>query len=236
MLLSGAVLLFIWYILSLITSNEVIIPSPGNVLKNIFFILKEKKSWLSMGSTFLRAALSLSLDLALALALGIAAGLIKPLYDFLKPLVLMLKSVPTMAIILLSLIWFNSETAPLFVGFLVIFPLLYSAVYQGIVHTDKDLLEMAEAYGVPRKNIIKKIYLPSVKSYLYGALTTAAGLNLKVIIASEVLSQPSLSIGNRLQIERINLNTAGVAAWAVIVILLASLFDRFLRRLSHDRN
>ena len=44
------------------------------------------------------------------------------------PILNFLGSVPTMAIIILALIWLNNEIVPMFVGFIMIFPILYETV------------------------------------------------------------------------------------------------------------
>ncbi|MCD6342953.1 MAG: hypothetical protein J7L76_04140 [Spirochaetaceae bacterium] len=51
------------------------------------------------------------------------------------------------------------------------------------------------------------------------------GLSMKVIIAAEVLSQPKTGIGTMFQIERARLNTTGVFAWSLLVILLTAGMD-----------
>ncbi len=91
---------------------------------------------------------------------------------------------------------------------------------------------MAHVDRVAHYHLVKDIYLPSIKPYLLAALSTAAGLNVKVVIAAEVLSQPAVSIGESFQIARANLDTAAVFAWAIIAILIAASFDYAIKLLS----
>ncbi len=56
------------------------------------------------------------------------------------------------------------------------------------------------------------------------------GLCFKVIIAAEVLSQPRYGIGTIFQIERARLNTAGVMALCILLIVLAALFEAVFQR------
>ena len=45
-------------------------------------------------------------------------------------------------------------------------------------------------------------------------------------VAAEVIGIPDFSIGERLYLSKINLDTAGVFAWTAVVILLSVVFER----------
>lgn len=224
-ILSTVILLLLWKVISLIVGRSIIIPSPEKTFLEIISIIRADHFITVILNTFKRMLISFSLSFLLALKLGMISALFDPIYYLLKPLILIQTAVPTMAIILLALIWLSSELAPVLVGFLIIFPIIYSAVVQSVKEIDDKLLEMAEVYRFSPLKKFKKIYLPSLKSGLLSISSTAIGLNLKVIIAAEVLSQPKNSIGTYFQIERATLNTAGVFGWAIIVIAMAFVLD-----------
>lgn len=225
MVLSLAFLLGLWKILSLWVGASIIIPSPEETFNACFLLLGRSDFYTDVWHTVARSLTGFFIALALALLMGITAGTYQVVYILFKPLVSITKATPTMSVILLALIWLHTEIAPILVGFLVIFPLLYSNIVEGIKSVDPKLLEMASMYQVKKKRMITELYLPSLSSHLTTAAATALGLNLKVIIAAEVLSQPRNCIGTSLQMEQINLNTAGVFAWTIIAILISSFFD-----------
>jgi NitT/TauT family transport system permease protein len=66
-------------------------------------------------------------------------------------------------------------------------------------------------------------------------MAVALGLNVKVMIAAEVLSQPARGIGTMFQIERARLNTPGVFAWCAIVVGIAATLDSILAVATRDR-
>ena len=224
-------LLALWKVLSLWVNAAIIIPSPEETLKACFTLLIQPDFLTRVWHTVARSLAGFFIALFSALFLGIMGGAYKPAFILFKPLVSITKATPTMSIILLALIWLHTEIAPILVGFLVIFPLLYTNIVEGIRNVDVKLLEMAKMYQVKKKRIITELYLPSLSSYLTAGAATALGLNLKVIIAAEVLSQPRNCIGTSLHLEQINLNTAGVFAWTIIAILISSFFDYFLNLL-----
>jgi NitT/TauT family transport system permease protein len=227
-LLSVISLLVLWKVISMIVDKEILIPSPETTFLEIIRIVKSPNFVVSVTNTLRRALIGFGMAFAAGITLGMAGGFWKPIYHLLKPIVLVNRAVPTMAIILLALIWLQSDKAPILVGFVVIFPVLYENVVQGIRNVDVKLVEMMDIYNVSKLGRLKDLYIPSIRSYLYSGMAAAMGLNLKIIIAAEVLSQPRMSMGTSFQIERVNLNTAGVFAWSIITILLAAILEQSL--------
>lgn len=227
--LSVCALLVIWKTLSVIVDREILIPSPESTLREMLRISSHPNFLTAIFNTLRRAIIGFFMALGMGVSLGMLSGFYKPVYFLLKPFVLINKAVPTMAMILLALIWLESEKAPILVGFVVIFPVIYENVVQGIKNVDVKLVEMMDIYEVSSLTKLKDLYLPSIRSYLHGATIAAMGLNLKIVVAAEVLSQPRISMGTSFQIERANLNTAGVFAWALITIILAGILEQSLK-------
>ncbi|MCC5909365.1 MAG: ABC transporter permease subunit [Clostridiaceae bacterium] len=228
-ILSVMILLLLWKVASVIVDKEILIPSPESTFMEIIRIIQSPNFIVSVMNTLKRALIGFAIALAAGVSLGMVGGFYKPSYYLLRPLVLIIRAAPTMAIILLALIWLQSEKAPILVGFVVIFPVLYENVVQGIRNVDVKLVEMMDIYDIKKLDRLKDLYIPSIRSYLNSGMAAAMGLNLKIIIAAEVLSQPRMSMGTSFQIERVNLNTAGVFAWALITIMLAGILEQGLK-------
>ena len=228
-ILSVISLLVLWKIASVIVGKEILIPSPETTFMEVLRIIRSPNFIASVTNTINRSLIGFGTALAAGIILGMVGGFSKPIYYLLRPLVLIIRAVPTMAIILLALIWLQSDKAPILVGFVVIFPVLYENVVQGIRNVDIKLIEMMNIYNVNKLDRLRDLYIPSIRSYLYSGMAAAMGLNLKIIIAAEVLSQPRMSMGTSFQMERASLNTAGVFAWSLITIILAGILEQSLR-------
>jgi NitT/TauT family transport system permease protein len=215
----------LWKVISMVVGKAIIIPSPEKTVLELVKIIKNPDFLIVVFHTMKRIIVGFSITLILAVILGVLSGLYKPVYYLLKPIVTTFKAVPTMAVIIVAIIWLSSEKAPMLVGALIAFPLLYQNVVQGIINTDENLVEMSVMFEFGKIKTIKNIYIPSIKPYLFAAISTASGLNVKIVIAAEVLSQPYASIGTCFQMERANLNTAGVFAWAIVAIVIVIFFD-----------
>lgn len=222
-------LLLVWQGAALAVGREILIPTPKATFNEILRIMGGPHFQTAVGNTLKRAVTGFAVALLAGLGLGLAGGFSKPVYYLLRPFVLVSKAVPTMAMILLALIWLESEKAPVLVGFVVVFPILYENVVQGIRQVDPKLVEMMSVFEQNKWQQLKHLYLPSIGGYLSSGMAAAMALNLKIIIAAEVLSQPRISMGTSFQIERANLNTAGVFAWSFITIVLAALLEQGLQ-------
>ena len=224
-------LLLLWETLSRSIDREIIFPSLLRILGELQRIVTNPQSWLVIGKTMQRTAGTFLLDLLLALMIGVPAGLWRRVEQSIKPLETAFRAVPTMGIVLLALIWLESETTPVFVSSLIVFPILYRAVVDGIHHVDSRLIEFHTVHKVGAAKTLRHLYIPSLLPFLKMGINASLGLCLKVMITAEVLSQPSLAIGTVFQIERAMLNTAAVIAWCIVVIALSALLDGLVNRL-----
>ena len=85
----------------------------------------------------------------LAFVLALAAGRWPVVEVLLRPYVLAIKAVPVASFIILALIWMRTSALPLFISFLMVFPILYTNVLAGLRSADGQLLEMAGPSGCP---------------------------------------------------------------------------------------
>ncbi|EHQ89780.1 ABC transporter permease [Desulfosporosinus youngiae] len=218
-------LVILWALAAVVVGAEILLPSPWTVLKDLVQLLPSRDFLQAVLHTVSRCLAGFSIAFLAALLLGIPAGLWPPLHYLLNPLVITIKSTPSMSIILLALIWLDTERATILIGLLVIFPILYANITTGIQNVDSKLVEMSKIYHVKKSRMVRELYLPSMLPHLVSASSTALGLNLKVIITAEVFSQPKISMGTSLQLEKVYLNTAGVFAWTLAAILISAIFD-----------
>jgi NitT/TauT family transport system permease protein len=218
-----------WEVLSRIINNPIIIPSPAQTMLSLIEIAGRERFVMHITRTLVRSFQSFGLSVVLALIFGVLSGLYRWVNHFMVPILSLLRSVPTMAVIILALIWLSSDTAPVMIGLIVVFPILYESVRRGMMSVDYRLIEMANLYSVGRADIIRDIYMPTIYMYLSSVIGSSLGLTLKTVIAGEVLGQPRFSIGASLQLEKLFLNTAGVFAWIVVVVILATLLEYLVR-------
>lgn len=226
--LSVLILIITWKILADVISSELKLPSPGATLKSLIMIVKNHGFFQMVLNTIKRSLISFSIAFSLGITLGVLSGVFKPIYYLLKPLIIIKKAIPTISIILVVLLWLGSKS-PILIGFLVIFPVIYTNVVEGVRNVDPKLIEMARMYRVNKWRILWELYLPSIIPYIIAGASTSLGLNLKVIIAAEVWSDSRISIGEGLLLDKISFNIPGLFAWTIVAILISAFFDYSLK-------
>ncbi|CCQ93530.1 ABC transporter, permease protein [[Clostridium] ultunense Esp] len=224
-IVSKIIIIMVWMLLSKIIDNEIIFPTVKSTFASLIDTIKEPNFLNTIKYSLIRSIIGFLISLSLAMLTGILSSISKIIYNIMVPILKFLSSVPTMAIIILALIWLSNELAPMFVGFIMVFPILYETVLNGILDVDKDIVDMAQLYKVDKITIIKDIYLPSIFLNLSLVFTSTLGINLKMVIAGEALAQPKYGIGSNLQLQKTYLNTSGVFAWIIIILLIAKLFN-----------
>lgn len=233
-IISKLIIVALWILLSKIVDNEIIIPSIKSTLSSLIDIVSHSSFWSTIGSTLLRTLIGFLISLSLAMITGILSSISEIIYDLMSPILSFLNSIPTIAIIILALIWLRNDFVPMFVGFVMIFPILYETILNSILNIDRHIIEMAKLYSVGKLTIIKDIYIPNIFYNLSSILSSVLGMNLKMVIAGEVLSQPKNSIGASLQLQRMYLNTSGVFAWIVIILLISWMINYATRGVKYS--
>ncbi|MDD3947249.1 MAG: ABC transporter permease subunit [Clostridia bacterium] len=220
-LLTVALFLVLWYVAALAVNAEIIIPKPSLVFSDLIKLFTKAQFWTAIGGTLSRTFISFAISFGLALLLSVAGFLFHPLHRALSPLVTISRAIPTMSIILLSIIWLTSQTSPLLIACLIIFPIFYADFYSALHNLDSGLIDMAKLYKVKTGDIITRLYIPNILPSVLDSVRSGISLNVKIVIAAEVLAQTRQSMGNLMQVSRVMLDTAMLLAWTVAAIALS---------------
>lgn len=226
--------IFIWQLIYMLVGRDIYVPSPIDVLMRLREMLFLPRFWSIMSYSIYRVIVGMLLSVVMGIILGVIASLNAYVYALLHPLVVAIRATPVMSFIIIALIWFSSGNVPIFICFLMCFPIIWTNVIEGIDNVDFRLLEMAKIYCVKQWIVLKKIYIPAMTPYLFAACITALGLGWKVSVAAEVLSHPRNAIGSEIYSAKVYLDSRELFAWTLVVILLSflfeSIFGQFMKR------
>ncbi|MBR4256131.1 MAG: ABC transporter permease subunit [Clostridia bacterium] len=234
----------VWWIISLIVNKQVLIPSPPAVAVRLIELIKTSDFHISVLMSVLRITAGFAAAVLLGIISGVLCAKFKTVDTLLSPLYNVIKATPVASFIILALVWINKELIPVFISALMVLPVIHGNVKQGIIETDKQLLEVAKIFGFGRRKTLKTVYLPSVLPYLTAGMKTCLGLAWKAGVASEVLCFAAYSIGNKLYQSKVYLETADMFAWTVTVILISVIIEKLLmaavdlskKKSKYDRN
>lgn len=137
-----------------------------------------------------------------------------------------MKSIPVASFTILALFWVGSENLSVLVSILICVPIVCSNMLEGIDNLDKKLDEMAKVFKIPAGRRFAGVYLSQLLPYFRSASRLAIGLSWKSGVAAEVIGIPDGSIGEKLFMSKIYLETADLFAWTLVVILLSFLCEK----------
>lgn len=220
-----AFVIAVWAIVAAVKNLPILFPSVGEIFRALGDILSDGESWRAAGMTLGRITGSFLLSLLFAAVLATAGAFVKSIHKFVRPLVTVLQAAPTMAVILLAVVWLDNSEVPLLVGFLICFPLLYNTCHTALESVDGELLEMADVYHMRPVDKLTGIYLPAVFPVVTEGAKSAVSLTVKVVIAAEVLAQTRVSIGLLMQQDSVMFEIADLLAWTVFAIVLSFLLE-----------
>lgn len=231
--LSFIILLLIWQWLSVGLDNDVLLPCPFAVLKAMLLQLQNASFYTSVFHTLLRILCGFFIAILCALLIALSTYLYSWLADLLYPLLLLTRSIPNISYILIVLFWCSPKTSVIVISFLILFPTMYTNLYQGLCACPKAYLDVMKLYPGSKLFDVKHVYLPYLRSYLYTAASIGISLALKVGIMAEIIGQANDGIGRQLNLCRLDLDTAGIFAWSVWIIVILFLADQALKGMKY---
>lgn len=224
--------LIIWEGVALYIDNSLLFPRVSEIFLSLKNLVASGDFILILWNTLSRFFISIVFSLILAIIFSVASYRYEIVGFLFFPFIIFLRAVPTIAIIIVVLIWSSVEKVPIVVGVLILFPILYESILGGIKNVDKNLLKMSKVFKVPTKRVVRDIYIPSIYYSISSNIPSYMGLTFKVIIAGEVLSQESLSIGGEIFINKIYLESSNIFAWIIVVIVLNYFLEKGLKTIN----
>lgn len=212
----------------MLIGKEILVVSPAQVFKRLFELVKDEYFWNSIGMTFLRISAGYLSGVVLGTLFAVLTSAVAFLKALFYPLISLVKATPVASFIILALVWIKKDGVPVFITFLIVFPIIWANVSEAIANTDRKLLEMAKVFSLGKISVVKNIYVHSVLPYFAAACTTAIGLAWKAGVAAEVISMPRTSVGYNLYRSKINIETADLFAWTLVVIVLSVILERLI--------
>ena len=203
-----------------------LLAGPVETLQVLAGMLPQGAFWGRIGFSAARILGGFALALVFGCLLAALSAALPPVYILLRPLMQFIKATPVASIIILALLWVSSANLSVLISFLMVLPVIYAAVLEGIRRTDPQLLEMARVFCLPFGRTLRAIWLPGVWPYLLQSCETGLGLCWKSGVAAEVIGLAGGSIGEALYQAKIFLQTGELFAWTLVIILVSAVFEK----------
>lgn len=223
--------LLLWEVAAKIVNMPVILPSISQTLHALVGMAQHADFYRNVSLSLLRVFWGVGASIVVGIVLGIFSGLYDAAYRFFNPIMSVIKATPVVSFIILALVWMKTDNIPIFVCFLMCVPIIWTNVMQGVRDTDKRLLQMCSVYQISKFRVIREVYLPSVRGYIFSSIAASIGIGWKSTVAAEVIARPEISIGGGMYETKIYLQTENLFALTLVVIVLSFIIEYAIKNL-----
>ncbi|MYE56065.1 MAG: ABC transporter permease subunit [Acidimicrobiaceae bacterium] len=188
--------------------------------------------WSPLGVSLQRYAIGLAIGVPAGMVLGLLIGSSGWVRGLLNDTTLVLLALPAVVWAFLTSLWFGlSSTAPIVAVVLTAIPFMAVNLSTGVRNIDPALIEMSNAYRVPRRNRILDLLLGGTIGSAFTGLRLAFTTGWNSLLIVEWFGATD-GVGWRARFWYDALRYPGFVGWVLLFVLLITLLDRLvLRRL-----
>lgn len=157
-----AALLLVWHLLARHYDNQLVLPTPWQTFKALFFAVQDRQTLGNLALTLRRVMLGLGIALTVGLVLGFAMGYSKIIHNLVDPVIGPLRQIPIMAWVPLTIVWFGLGDGPtlFLIAMVAAFPVLLNTV-AGVRGVPPNYYHAARSMGAGRLSTFTRVTLPA---------------------------------------------------------------------------
>lgn len=230
-LIAIAAILVLWEIAGRYFVDPIWLSRPGLVIERLFAMSLSGEALRHVARTTTEAALGLTLAFAVGIPLGLAMARFKYATSVAEPFIMVLYSLPRVALAPLFIIWFGIDLfSKVMMAFSMVLFIFILNVHEGLKTVDRDLIDLFKTMRASRTYVTRKVLLPWLAPWIVAALRIGVGLSLIGAIVGELIGASS---GLGWYIERAGgrLDTTGVFTGLVLLALVAVVGNLIVTRL-----
>ena len=210
--------------------SPIALPRPDEVATSLVEMIRSGELWQHLSASLMRLVLGWIMGASCGLLVGLAIGLSSLARSTALPLVSALFPIPKIALLPLFILWFGIGEASKYatIAFGVFSPMVIAA-FGGVDAVDRNLIRMAQSFGMPTRDIITKIVLPGATPALLSGVRISASIGIILLTAAEMIGAQYgvgalvLAAGNLMQTDRL---IAGVLLLSGLGLTVAFLIGR----------
>lgn len=211
----------VWWLSSLSVNNIDILPGPSDTFIALTELFSQKSFYIAIFFTFLRVIAGLLSGIIIGTTLAFICHKFSFARSLITPVISVLKAVPVAVLIVLLLFTLRGSYLIVFIGFVMVMPIIFQNALAGLDSIDRDLIEVGEIFGFSLIKRLKLLVFPALRSYLAPAIITAVGLAYKSQVATEIIAYTKNSIGQYIYDANYGLNTEVAFAWTIVIIVFS---------------
>ena len=209
-----------------IRHDNLVFPGLTEILRAFFRLLGEAHTYRLIVTTLHHLLQALLLASAVGIPLGMAEGSSSFIYRLLRPLMILLRSVPVIVMVVIIMVMTKYEYVPLIATAFLLIPMISEAVYEGMHGIEPELLDVYRLNSGFSARVMLQVYFPLMAGYLKQAYAGAVGMGIKMVVTTEYLVQTRNSLGKAIYNSSYFNEYQDIYAYALIMILLVLLVSK----------
>lgn len=188
------IILIIWYALVIYTKIGMLLPNPNEVLERLIKVCiipigREYTLPMHLLISLQRVLIGFGISIITGILVGISMGRFKYIEAIVRPLFELIRPIPGVAWIPLSIVWFGvGETAKIFIIFMGGFVNIVVNTYAGAKQVEEDMLNVAYMLGANNVQVFFKVVIPSCVPYIFSGLQVGLSTCWMAVLAAEMVS------------------------------------------------
>ena len=224
-LLVAAFWLGVWALAAYRFGKPLLFPSPLSVLKTLWELLATKEFYVATGTSLGNILFGTLSAILCAAFLVIVTSKIRFIRELIHPVMAVIKATPVASFIILMLLFLGPVKVPSFITFLIVLPIVWTNLDEGVQNVDPQLREVAKMYRLSLAKRLRVLIFPSLKPYFLSACRTSIGLAWKAGVAAEIIAMPRGTIGTMIGEAKLYIMSAEMFAWTLTVVLLSLVIE-----------
>ena len=200
--------------------NSVVFPSLQEIGNSFVRLLSQRETYTAAGISLLHLLEALAWAMLFGILAGTVEGLSNLFRSALKPVMIMIRSLPMIILVILTMTILPYSRVPVAAGTVVLIPMISEAVSEGFRSIDPEFIDVYRINGRFGCRVFFQVYIPLVSGYLKEAFFNAAGMGLKIVVSAEYLVQTRNSLGKAVYSSAYFLDYADIYAYALIMIFM----------------
>jgi sulfonate transport system permease protein len=219
--------------------SEQVLPPPAYVYQTLTDLFSTGDLWLNASASLQRVLVGFLIGSGLGVTLGLVMGLSKTVEDYLLPTFNALVQIPVLGWMPFALLLFGigEPLKYVLIAHAALVPVTLCTL-QAFHQVPKRLLEVGQAYGFSRRQIVTDIVLPSAVAPIFTGLRlgfTKAWLSLVVVELLASSEGLGYLIAYGRQLFQLDLVMAAVVVVGTVGLLIDRAFEFIERRLNKGR-
>ena len=228
LLISFAVAMLVWYIMSIIPQTSRAFPNVVVTIQGLMTMVERGVFWQDLSSSLISVAMGYAIGFVIALPVAILMAWYVPVRNILEPWIQFIRNIPPLAYVPLIVICAGVGRLPqVIVITIACFLIMCVTIYQGVINVDETLIKAARVLGATDKDIFVRVITPATLPFILTAVRLGASVALTTLIAAESTGAMA-GLGMRIRALNSNFDTDPMLLYIIIIGIIGLIVEKVI--------